>query len=99
MSFISVIAILLVSKLTIFLSDITEKICSFVVKMTFQEKVRPEVGPEVTRRNRKLLIIKFVLCAKVEQKFFEKYKTKILLLLVHWKLEVDSDSITTGKWR
>ena len=47
MSFISGIAILLVSKLTIFLSDIIEKICSFVVKMTFQEKVRPEVGPEV----------------------------------------------------
>ena len=48
MSFISVIVILLVSKLTIFLSDIIEKICSFVAKMTFQEKVRPEVRPEVT---------------------------------------------------
>jgi len=48
MLFISAIVILLVSKLTIFLSDIIEKICSFVAKMTFQEKVRPEVRPEVT---------------------------------------------------
>ena len=53
MSFISAIVTLLVSKLTIFLSDIIEKICSFVVKMTFQEKVRPEVGPEVSGNNRK----------------------------------------------
>ena len=99
MSFISAIVTLLVSKLTIFLSDIIEKICSFVVKMTFQEKVRPEVGPEVSGNNRKWSIIKFVLCVKAGRKFFEKYKTKILLLLVHWRLEVDSGSTTTGKWR
>jgi len=99
MSFTSVIVILLVSKLTIFLSDIIEKICSFVAKMTFQEKVRPEVRPDVPGSHRKLPIIKFVLCVKEGQKFFEKYKIKILLLLVHWKLEVDLGSTTTGNWR
>ena len=63
-----------------------------------------ESGPEMDRKwTRSELenngnIFKFALSDKAGRKFFEKYKTKILLLLVHWKLAVDSDSITTGKW-
>ena len=80
MSFISVIAILLVSKLTIFLFDIIEKICSFVVKMIFPEKVRTGWTRNVDRKwTESVLEVKYILVCIVRQgraKVFRKIQNK-----------------------